>query len=174
MRQWRNSKQGETVSDLYMVKIRLDKFKAVYITLLAMLWFILKPYSLDCDFYTAALYIKTHLSVCRYLACMISVTRPFKWHHAMTLNCDLLQGQIFSHVGDHITLNWLVYFISCWCIQLLLAQLVQREPWINVQILKKAWNFAEMLNMTTLNILAIVPSEIWSDTRFILSWKMWN
>ena len=28
-----------------------------------------------------------------------------------------------------------------------------------------------MLNMTTLIILAIVPSEIWSDTRFILSWK---
>ena len=51
--------------------------------------------------------------------------------------------------------------------------LVQLEPWINVQILKKAWNFAEMLNKTTLIILAIVPSEIWSDTRFILSWKMW-
>ena len=50
--------------------------------------------------------------------------------------------------------------------------IVQREPWINVQILKKAWNFAEMLNMPTLNILAIVPPEIWSDTRFILSWKM--
>ena len=51
--------------------------------------------------------------------------------------------------------------------------IVQREPWINVQSLKKAWNFAEMLNMTTLTILAIVPSEIGSDTRFILSWKMW-
>ena len=39
--------------------------------------------------------------------------------------------------------------------------IVKQEPWINVHILKESMNFAEMLNMTPLSILAIVQSDIW-------------
>ena len=36
-----------------------------------------------------------------YLACMILVTSPFKWHHVVTLTFDLLQGQSCCWAGDH-------------------------------------------------------------------------
>ena len=55
----------------------------------------------------------------RYLACMILVTSPFNWHHAMTLTLTfgLLQGQSCCRVGDHNSPNLLVYFVLqfCWC-----------------------------------------------------------
>ena len=43
-----------------------------------------------------------------YLACMILVRRPFKWHHAMTLTFDLLLGQLCCRAEDHNSLNLLV------------------------------------------------------------------
>ena len=45
-----------------------------------------------------------------YLACMILVTSPFYWYHAMTLTLtfDLLQGQIFCRAGHHNSSNLLV------------------------------------------------------------------
>ena len=47
-----------------------------------------------------------------YLACMILVTSPFNWHHAvtMTLTFDLLQGQSCCRAGDHNSPNLLVVF----------------------------------------------------------------
>ena len=86
----------------------------------------------------------------------------------VTVNLLLNRSKEFSKVLSYI-LNHIFHILDIFH----LPDIVQREPWINVQILKEAWNFAEMLNMTTLIILAIVPSEIWSDTQFILSWKMW-
>ena len=64
--------------------------------------------------------LKSHLSVCPlissevlkiehwYLACMILVISPFKWHHAVTLTFDLLQGQSCCRAGDHNSPNMLV------------------------------------------------------------------
>ena len=45
-----------------------------------------------------------------YLACMILVTSPFNWHHALALTFDLLQvqGQTCCRAGDHSSPNWLV------------------------------------------------------------------
>ena len=37
-----------------------------------------------------------------YLACMILVTSPFKWRHAVTLTFDLLQGQSCCRAGTTI------------------------------------------------------------------------
>ena len=45
-----------------------------------------------------------------YLTCMILVTRPFNWHHAVTLTFDLLQGQSCCRAGDHSSQNLLVIF----------------------------------------------------------------
>ena len=47
-----------------------------------------------------------------YLACMILVTSPFNWHHAVTLTLtfDLLQGQRCCHARDHNSPNLLVRF----------------------------------------------------------------
>ena len=44
------------------------------------------------------------------LACVFFVTRPFRWHHVVTLmvTFDLLQGQIWCWAGDHNSLNLLV------------------------------------------------------------------
>ena len=50
--------------------------------------------------------------------------------------------------------------------------IVQREPWINVQILKKAWNFAEMLNMTTFNYFSY--SAIRNLIRHAIYFKLKN
>ena len=49
----------------------------------------------------------------RYLACMILVTSPFNWHHALTF--DLLHGQSCCRVGT--TILWICLFNSsnsCW------------------------------------------------------------
>ena len=48
-----------------------------------------------------------------YLACMILVTSPFHWHHAVTLTFDLLQGQSCCRAGYHNSPNLLVssYFL---------------------------------------------------------------
>ena len=45
-----------------------------------------------------------------YLACMINVTNPFYWYHAvtLTLNFDPSQGQICCQAGDHNSSNLLV------------------------------------------------------------------
>ena len=43
-----------------------------------------------------------------YLACMILVTSPFNWHHAVTLTFDLFQGRSCCRAGDHNFPNWLV------------------------------------------------------------------
>ena len=43
-----------------------------------------------------------------YLACMILVTSPFQWYHAVALTFDLLQGQICCRAGDHNSSNLLV------------------------------------------------------------------
>ena len=45
-----------------------------------------------------------------YLACMVLVTNPFNWHHAVTLTLtfDLFQGQICCRAGDHNSPNLLV------------------------------------------------------------------
>ena len=53
-----------------------------------------------------------------YLACMILVTSPFYWYHAVTLTFDLLQGQICCRAGDHNSSNLLViiYCIITQCI----------------------------------------------------------
>ena len=45
-----------------------------------------------------------------YLACMILVTSPFYWYHAVTLTFDLLQGQMCCRAGDHNSSNLLVSF----------------------------------------------------------------
>ena len=42
-----------------------------------------------------------------YLTCMILVTSPFYWYHAVTLTFDLLQGQICCR-GDHNSSSLLV------------------------------------------------------------------
>ena len=44
------------------------------------------------------------------LACVFSVTRPFRWYHVVTLavTFDLIQGQICCRAGDHNSLNLLV------------------------------------------------------------------
>ena len=47
-----------------------------------------------------------------YLACMILVTSPFYWCNAVTLNFDLLQGQICCRTGDHNSSNLLVLIHS--------------------------------------------------------------
>ena len=46
-----------------------------------------------------------------YLACMILVTSPFNWHHAVTLTLifDLLKGQSSCRAGDHSSPNLLVW-----------------------------------------------------------------
>ena len=49
-----------------------------------------------------------------YLACMILVTSPFYWYHAVTLTFDLLQGQICCRAWDHNSWNLLVPSNS-WC-----------------------------------------------------------
>ena len=46
-----------------------------------------------------------------YLVCMILVTSPFNWHHAVTSTFDLLQGQSCYRAGDHNSPNLLVMFI---------------------------------------------------------------
>ena len=43
-----------------------------------------------------------------YLACMILVTSPFYWYHAVTLTFGLLQGLISCQAGDHNSSNLLV------------------------------------------------------------------
>ena len=45
-----------------------------------------------------------------YLACMILVTSPFYWYHAvtLTLTLDLLQGHICCRAGDHNSSNFFV------------------------------------------------------------------
>ena len=65
-----------------------------------------------------------------YLACMIRVTSPLYWYHAviLTLSFDLLQGQSCCRAGDHNSPNLLVllffsfkkvsYFISNASLQL--------------------------------------------------------
>ena len=47
------------------------------------------------------------------LACMIFVTSPFKWHHAMalTFTLDLFQGQICCRAGDHNSPNLLLTLV---------------------------------------------------------------
>ena len=51
-----------------------------------------------------------------YLACMILVTSPFNWYHAVTLTFDLLQGQSCCRARDHNSLNLLVVFQLAVCI----------------------------------------------------------
>ena len=43
-----------------------------------------------------------------YLACMIVVSSPFNWYHAVTLTFELLQGQSCCRAGDHNSPNLLV------------------------------------------------------------------
>ena len=52
-----------------------------------------------------------------YLACVLLVTRPFRWYHVVTLTVtfDLLQGQICCRAGDHNSLNLLVLFNFHFC-----------------------------------------------------------
>ena len=52
-----------------------------------------------------------------YLACMILVTSPFNWLHAVTLTFtfDLFQGQICCRAGDHNSPNLLVIFSLYLC-----------------------------------------------------------
>ena len=66
-----------------------------------------------------------------YLACIVLVTSPFNWHHAVTFNLsfDLLQGQICCHAGwpqyselacdrpvlildGSLSIFWLIIFLS--------------------------------------------------------------
>ena len=44
-----------------------------------------------------------------YLTCMIIVTSPFYWYHAVTLTFDLSQGQIWCRAGDHNSSNFYFY-----------------------------------------------------------------
>ena len=44
-----------------------------------------------------------------YLACVLFVKRPFRWYHFVTLTFDLPQCQICWGVGDHNSLNLLVF-----------------------------------------------------------------
>ena len=50
-----------------------------------------------------------------YLACVFLVTRPFQWHHVVTLTVtfDLLQGQICCRAWVHNSLNLLVWNLLC-------------------------------------------------------------
>ena len=48
-----------------------------------------------------------------YLACMIFVTSPFKWRHAVTLTFDLFQGQSCCRAGDQ-SIPWICLFIKEW------------------------------------------------------------
>ena len=43
---------------------------------------------------------------------MILVISPFHWYHTVTLNFDLLQGQICCGAGDHNSSNLLVFVLS--------------------------------------------------------------
>ena len=45
-----------------------------------------------------------------YLACMVIVTNPFYWYHAVTLTFNLCQGQICCRAGDHNSSDLLIVY----------------------------------------------------------------